>query len=239
MTTPLQIFIAIAIVLLCMLINIYGVRLATMLNNIGVALELVVTVGATAFIAVVAFFISDEHQGIDFLFSTGAAGDSASPYVIVWLTASLGCIFGLLGVEAAADIAEETKNARQIIPRTMFLALGVASTIEFFMYIVFLLVIKDPATLTDSASPIADLFAQQVSPLFSKLVIALALTNILVCVLAIMLVATRLIYALGRDNMLADIAIAQPGVGKTQGADHCGFGDRVRLDRALTLGVGQ
>lgn len=202
MTTPVQIFTAIAVVLLCVLINVYGVTLATMLNNIGVALELVVTIGATAFIGVVAFFISDEHQGINFLFSTGAADASTSPYVIVWLTASLGCIFGLLGVEAAADIAEETKDARRTIPRTMFLALGVASAIEFFMYIVFLLVIKDPATITDSASPIADLFSQQVSPWFSKLVIALALTNILVCVLAIMLVASRLVYALGRDNML-------------------------------------
>lgn len=202
MTTPVQIVVAIAIVLLCVLINVYGVRLATMLNNVGVALELVVTVGATAFIAVVAFFVSDEHQGIDFLFSTGAAGTSSSPYVVVWLTASLGCIFGLLGVEAAADIAEETKDARRTIPRTMFLALGVASAIEFFMYVVFLLVIKDPDSLVESASPIADLFAQQVSPWFSKLVIAMALTNILVCVLAIMLVATRLVYAMGRDNML-------------------------------------
>jgi amino acid transporter len=202
MTTPIQILISIAIVLLCVLINVYGVKLATLLNNIGVALELVVTIGATIFIFVVAFFVSNEHQGIDFLFSTGAAAESPSPYVIVWLTSSLGCIFGLLGVEAAADIAEETKDARRTIPRTMFLALGVASVIEFFMYIVFLLVIKDPATLTDSASPIADLFSQQISPWFSKLVIAVALTNILVCVLANMLVATRLVYALGRDNML-------------------------------------
>ena len=66
MTTPVQIVIAIAIVLLCVVINVYGVRLATLLNNIGVALELVVTVGATAFIAVVAFFVSDEHQEMSF-----------------------------------------------------------------------------------------------------------------------------------------------------------------------------
>ncbi|MCV7420604.1 amino acid permease [Mycobacterium yunnanensis] len=202
MSTSSQILTSMAVVLLCVLINVYGVRLATILNNIGVALELVVTLGATAFIAIVAFFVSNEHQGIGFLFSTGAAGDSSSPYVIVWLTASLGCIFGLLGVESAADVAEETKDARRTIPRTMFLALGVASAIEFFMYVVFLLVIKDPTTLSESASPISDLFAQQVSPWFSKFVIALALTNILVCVLASMLVATRLVYAMGRDNML-------------------------------------
>ncbi|MDQ0727308.1 APC family permease [Microbacterium sp. W4I20] len=202
MTTPIQILISIAIVLLCVLINVYGVRLATLLNNIGVGLELVVTLGATAFILIVAFFVTNEHQSIDFLFSTGGTDEGPSPYVVVWLTSSLGCIFGLLGVEAAADIAEETKNARRTIPRTMFLALGVASVIEFFMYITFLLVIKDPDTLAGSASPIADLFAQQISPWFSKLVVALALTNILVCVLANMLVASRVVYALARDNML-------------------------------------
>lgn len=200
LTTPTQIWISIAVVLACVLINVYGVRLATLLNNIGVALELVVTVGATIVIAIFAFAVSDAHQGVDFLFSKGAAG--TSPYVVVWLTSSLGCIFGLLGVEAAADIAEETKDARRTIPRTMFLALGVAGIVEFFMYIVFLLAIKDPSTIADSASPIADIFAQQISPWFSKMVVAVALTNILVCVLANMLVATRLVYAMGRDNML-------------------------------------
>ncbi|HEY8588668.1 MAG TPA: amino acid permease, partial [Naasia sp.] len=200
MTTPLQIWISVAIVLFCVLINVYGVRLATALNNIGVGLELVVTIGATAFVAIVAFFVSGEHQPIEFLFSAGEA--PVSPYIAVWLTSSLGCIFGLLGVEAAADIAEETKDARRVIPRTMFMALGVSAIVEFFMYVVYLLAIKDPAALAGSASPIADIIGAQVSPLFAKIVVAIAITNILVCVLANMLVATRLMYAMARDNML-------------------------------------
>ena len=199
MTTPIQIWISIAIVLACVLINVYGVKLATLLNNIGVVFELVLTLGATALIAIVAF-ANDSAQPIEFLFSTSPATDT--PYIVIWLTSSLGCIFGLLGVEAAADIAEETKDARRIIPRTMFLALGVSAAIEFFMYIVFLLTIKDPAALEGSASPITEIFAQQLSPWFAKIVVAIALTNILVCVLANMLVATRLVYAMGRDNML-------------------------------------
>ncbi|BDZ46732.1 APC family permease [Naasia aerilata] len=201
MTTPIQILISIVIVLFCVLINTYGVRLATALNNIGVGLELVVTLGATAFVAIVAFFVSGDHQELSFLFSAGDTG-GVSPYIAVWLTSSLGCIFGLLGVEAAADIAEETKDARRVIPRTMFMALGVSAVVEFFMYVVFLLAIKDPASLTGSASPIADIIGAQVSPWFAKIVVAIAITNILVCVLANMLVATRLTYAMARDNML-------------------------------------
>jgi amino acid transporter len=200
LSTAAQIWVCIAIVLLCVVINVYGVRLATVLNNVGVGLELLVTLGATVFIAVVTF-TGDDHQAVGFLFSSNGPGGT-SPYVVLWLTSSLGCIFGLLGVEAAADVAEETKNARRTIPRTMFLALGTAAVIEFFMYIVFLLAIKDPSSLTDSSSPIADIIAQQVSPWFSKVVVAVALTNILVCVLANMLVATRVVFAMGRDNML-------------------------------------
>lgn len=199
-TTAVQIWIAVAVVVACGLINAYGVRLATVLNNIGVGLELVVTLGATLVIAIVAFAVTGEHQSVDFLLSRGSHGES--PYVVAWLTSSLGCIFGLLGVEAAADIAEETRDARRTIPRTMFYALGASAVVEFFMYVVFLLTIRDPAAVADSSSPIADIFAAQVSPWFANAVVAVALTNILVCVLANMLVATRLVYAMGRDNVL-------------------------------------
>ena len=199
-TTATQIWLTVGIVAVCLLINVYGVRLATKLNNAGVALELVVTLGATLFVAVVALLVKNDHQGISFLFTKGEG--IASPYVYAWLTSSLGCIFGLLGVEASADIAEETRDARRIIPRTMLYALGVASAIEFIMYMVFLLAIKDPAATAASSTPIADIMAAQISPTFSKIVVAVALTNILVCVLTNMLVATRLMYSMARDNML-------------------------------------
>ncbi len=200
LTTTSQIWITVAIVLVCVLVNSYGVRLATALNNIGVGLEIVVTVAATLFVAVVALLASSDHQNVEFLFTKGDT--FASPYATAWLTSSLACIFGLLGVEAAADIAEETRDARKVIPRTMLYALGAASAVEFFMYVVYLLAIKDPAQIGASATPIADIMGQQVSSRFADVVIALALTNIFVCVLANMLVATRLLYAMARDNMV-------------------------------------
>ena len=200
LSTGGQVGLTLGIVGICVLINAYGVRLATLLNNIGVAVELVVTLAVTAVIAVVVVFVTNDHQGVSFLFSTGGSG--ASPYVWVWLTSSLGCIFGLLGVEAAADIAEETRDARRVIPRTMLYALGVSSAIEFIMYVVFLVAIPDSAAIESSSSPIADIMSAQLSPVFSKIVVGFALTNILVCVLANMLVATRLLYSMARDNVL-------------------------------------
>lgn len=201
LTQATQIFIAIGVVTICVLINAYRVRLATMINNIGVALELVITVGVTLVVAVVAFTVPGNAQPFSSLFE-GTSPDSQTPYVLAWFAASLGPFFGLVGVEAVADVAEETKSARRVIPRTMFYAFATSCVIEFLMYLVYVLAIKDPGALADSPAPIEEIITQQIGPVFSRIVVAIALTNILVCLLANVLVGTRLLYSLSRDNMM-------------------------------------
>jgi amino acid transporter len=202
MTQTAQILVAIAVVLGCVLINIYGVRFATMVNNIGVSLELLVTIVATAMVAVIAFSAPDNHQPISVLFTGGESGDEDS-YFVAWLAAALGPFFGLIGVESGADVAEETKNARYVVPRTMFYALGASIVIELLMYIVFVLAIRDAdAVAANQAAPIEEIINQQAGPVVTKIVVAVALTNILACLLSNILVATRLTYSMARDNML-------------------------------------
>lgn len=200
MTQTAQILVAIGVMAVCALINLYGVRFATFVNNIGVSLELVVTVGATIMVAVVAFAAPDRHQPLSVLFT---GGSSDGTYVLAWLAASLGPFFGLIGVEAGADVAEETKSARFVIPRTMFYALATSIVIELLMYIVYVLAIRDAAAVeANSAAPIEEIINQQVGPVVTKIVVAVALTNLLACILANILVASRLTYSMARDNML-------------------------------------
>jgi len=202
MSQTAQILVAIGVMAVCMLINLYGVRFATMVNNIGVSLEFVITVGATILVAVIAFSSPENHQSVSVLFTGGTSEDS-TPYVLAWLAASLGPFFGLIGVEASADIAEETVNARKVIPRTMFYALTASIVIEFGMYVVYVLAIKDAAAVeAASAAPIEEIITQQAGPIVSRIVVAVALTNVLACILANILVATRLTYSMARDNML-------------------------------------
>lgn len=202
MTHSLQIMVAIGTVIVCVLINAYSVRLATFINNIGVSLEIIVTVGVTLVVAIIAFALPGSvHQPISSLF-VASSSDGATPYILAWLAASLGPFFGLVGVEAVADVAEETKRARHVIPRTMFYAFAVSCVIEFLMYLVYVLAIKNPAALANSPAPIEEIITQQAGPVFARIVIAVALTNILVCLLANVLVGTRLLYSLSRDNMM-------------------------------------
>ena len=71
------------------------------------------------------------------------------------------------------------------------------------MYVVYVLAIKDQdAVAAASAAPIEEIITQQVGPVISKIVVAVALTNVLACILANILVATRLTYSMARDNML-------------------------------------
>ena len=78
MSQTAQIMIAIAVVAVCVFINIYGVRFATMVNNIGVSLELVVTLGATLLVAVLAFSAPEHHQPISVLFTGGEPPTTAA-----------------------------------------------------------------------------------------------------------------------------------------------------------------
>ena len=199
MSQSAQILLAIGVVFLCVLINIYGVRFATMVNNIGVSLELVITVGATALVAIIAFSAPEHHQPISVLFTGGESGDKNS-YMLAWLAAALGPFFGLIGVESGADVAEETKNARYVVPKTMFYALVTSIVIELLMYIVYVLAIRDgDAVEANAAAPIEEIINQQAGSVVTKIVV---LTNILACLLANILVATRLTYSMARDNML-------------------------------------
>ena len=202
MSQTAQILLAIGVMAVCMLVNLYGVRFATMVNNIGVSLELVITVGATIVVAIVAFSSPANHQPVSVLF-TGGTSEGHSAYIWAWLAASLGPFFGLIGVEASADVAEETVGARHVIPRTMFYALATSIVIEFLMYVVYVLAIKDQDAVAAAASaPIEEIITQQVGPVVTKIVVAVALTNIMACILANILVATRLTYSMARDNML-------------------------------------
>jgi len=202
MSQTAQILVAIGVMAVCVVVNLYGVRFATMVNNIGVSLELIVTVGATILVAIVAFSAPENHQPISVLF-TGGTSDQHSAYILAWLAASLGPFFGLIGVEASADVAEETVGARHVIPRTMFYALTTSIIIEFLMYVVYVLAIKDQdAVAAASSAPIEEIITQQVGPVATRIVVAVALTNIMACILANILVATRLTYSMARDNML-------------------------------------
>jgi amino acid transporter len=199
-TTGNQVWLTVAFMALVVLVNVVGVRVATRLNNVGVGIELLVTLGGTLVVAVAALVVSQAPNGVGFLFTRGVVEES--PFVFAWFTAVLVGLFGLIGAEAAADVAEETKDTRRTVPRTMMLAFGAAATIEFLMYTVFLLATPDVGVASASATPLTYIVQAHLGAVVTDVFVALALTNLFACALANMLVVTRLVFSMARDNML-------------------------------------
>jgi len=200
LSVPGTVALTVVILAVAAAVNVLGVRVVTRLNNLGVTLELIVALGGTVAIAAAAFFISHNAQPFSFLFSRGVVpGDG---FGLAWLTSTVTGLFGLIGVEASADISEETKRATSTVPRMMFLALGTACVVEFIMYGISLLAIQDVAKATASPAPLIYVMQTQLGPVFTDVFIAFALTNLLLCVLANLLVAGRLIFSMGRDDIL-------------------------------------
>ncbi|MGN6161909.1 MAG: APC family permease [Marmoricola sp.] len=200
LSVPGTVALTIVILAVAAAVNVLGVRVVTRLNNMGVTLELIVALGGTMAIAVAAFFINHNAQPFSLLFSRGVLPSDG--FGFAWITSTVTGLFGLIGVEASADISEETKKATSTVPRMMFLALGTACVVEFIMYGISLLAIQDFATATESPAPLIYVMQTQLGPVFTDVFIAFALTNLLLCVLANLLVAGRLIFSMGRDHML-------------------------------------
>jgi len=199
MTTGRQELITIGIMILVMVINIVGVKLASRINNVGAMTEIVSTVVLTVVIAVVALFIKKSPNPGSFLFQRGHA---ASPFIWAWVTSSLVGLWGLLGAESAADVAEETKDTRHVIPRVMFLGFGVACIIEFAMSLAFTYATPNLVATAGSATPLTYITQHYLGTAVTKVFLATVVIAMFACSLANMLATTRLTFSMARDNML-------------------------------------
>ncbi len=122
----------------------------------------------------------------------------------------------------------------------MFYALATSIVIELLMYIVYVLAIKDAAAVeANAAAPIEEIINQQAGPVVTKIVVAVALTNILACLLANILVATRLTYSMARDNMLPFSHVWRHVSRDQPHADLRGARTRLPVDGAAALRAGQ
>lgn len=202
--TPRQIqALSIGCTIVVAVLNIIGVRLATRINNIGASIELVGTIilGIVLIAGLLTFFGHTEGPAI-LTDTTPLAGGSITVTSIA--LAALLPVYVLLGWEGAADLAEETLNPRKSAPRAMFRAVIVSGIIGFVIFALLGMALPDsPASfLTGPENPVLHLISEQLGPFARALMIVVAFASIFACLIANMAVATRMTFALSRDNML-------------------------------------
>jgi amino acid transporter len=189
--------------LLVCLLNVFGVRIASIVNNIGASIELVGTVLLGIVLAAGVLFAFGHTEGLAILTDTTTVSGDPITLSAVALAALLP-VYVLLGWEGAADLAEETTDPRRTAPRAMIRAVAVSGAMGLLIFALLAMALPSaPSTfLSDPANPVLHLVGVQVGGFARALMVVVAFASLFACLIANMAVATRMTFALSRDRML-------------------------------------
>ena len=120
------------------------------------------------------------------------------------MLSSLLPVFTLLGWEGAADLSEETHDPRRTTPLAMIRANYTSMGFAFFVVVAFAIAIPAgiKAMLAQPKSPLLYIFQVHFGGVAEDVLAICVFGAVFSCMLANMVVATRLGFALARDNML-------------------------------------
>ncbi len=221
---PTAVFIAVVSIIIGTAINIAGVRLVSIINNIGVAAEII---GMFGFALILLLF--NNHQPLSFLF-TGPHNDlqaavpatattpavPATPwtpglgfgYFGAFAAALFMSLFVIYGFDTAGTLGEETRDPQTNAPRGVLWSIG----LSFFAGVLFLggtlLSIKDYTKIegiAQGANPLQALptiIIDALGTFWGNVYLFVVLVAVCVCTLAIQSATIRLMFSMGRDGRL-------------------------------------
>jgi amino acid transporter len=213
------------------IINIVSIRAVSAVNNIGVFFEIASSVFAAALLFFGAIFFFHHDAGFHILISTQRTSSGSLWYGFV--LAALLPLYCFIGWEGAADLAEETNDPRSVTPFAMIRANYVSVGASLFMIIGFLIAIPHGigALLGQPKNPLIYIFQSHFGAVAAGILQVMVFMAIFSCVLANMVVATRLTFALSRDKMLPGSGL----LGRVNATTHTPVGSIVLV---AVVGIG-
>ena len=200
-------FIALSALVITTIINAFGVRLVAILNNIGVATEIL---GMLVFAVILLIFAN--HQSPSVLFQTfGAEQGNNGNVFATFMLGFFMSIFILYGFDTAGTFGEETVDAGRQAPRGLLSAVWLSGAVGVVFLLGVILSLKDiPATMAaglGGAFPIGTTIQDNFSGVsfgitFGQLYLVVILVSVCVCTLAIHGAASRMMFSMSRDRRL-------------------------------------
>lgn len=194
-------FIAVALLVVAFLINIVSVQLAARVNTVAVVTEII----GTVVLAVVLFFLwvakaKPTDHGWGFLGTTTAHPGQSTLYAIV--LASLIGVYTIVGFEAAADMSEETVDARRTVPRAIILSVVIAGVLGMITLIGFTVAIPNLGDIQKSPVPLAEISAHWLGLPLTGIFLIIVVFSMFALTVVAAAASARLLFAMARDNML-------------------------------------
>jgi len=192
------------IILIQMLLIVFSTLWSTRVNSAAVGTELVGIIGLTLLLVIVGAVRGLLHA--DHVFSTGTVASagwltlgkltSAGPFMLAFL---LGA-FTIVGFEAAANLAEETREAHRVVPTAMWTSVVLSGVVGFVFLVVLNLASGNISALTASSTPVADIVTQTLGQIVGDIFLIFVTFSIFACGLVIFITITRLTWAMSRDE---------------------------------------
>jgi amino acid transporter len=191
------VFATVATLVAAALINHYGIKLASLVNDVSVIAEILGSVVIGLLLLGIA--LARKTHSLSFLF-TYPPQPSFGAYFQTFLTASLMSVWTLGGFEAAANVAEETHLPEKRIPMAILLSEVLAVVFGLLVLVGFTLAVPSVEVASHHPTPLLYIIGSY----FPKYVVvgALLLVSVAIfaCVLANLTTITRLIWAMARDG---------------------------------------
>jgi len=194
-TTGTAVVISIITTVVAAIIMATSVRVVSILNSIGVVLELAVLLVAAIGL------LFHQHQSVSVLGNTGGVQGHGS-YLWPFLVVVALVVTQLVGFETAGAFAEETSRAR-IKPSQAIIA-GLAGTAIILFIFDFALLLAIPGVKSAMADPslIPDVLTSALGSGFAKLFLAGALVAVFSTAIATLATIVRMIYGMARNEQL-------------------------------------
>jgi urea carboxylase system permease len=210
---PSAVFIALVSIIIGTIINVAGVRLVSIINNIGVVAEII---GMIGFALVLLIFFN--HQPLSFLF-TGSPVSSASlggqwtpgfgdTYFGAFAAALFMSLFVIYGFDTAGTLGEETRDPQRNAPRGVLWAIGLSAIAGILFLGGTILSIKSLNHIESIASganftqALPAVIQDALGTSWGNVYLGVVFIAVCVCTLAIQSATIRLMFSMGRDGRL-------------------------------------
>lgn len=193
------------VVYLCILLvhaalNLFGVRLVSVLNSVSVWWHF----AGVALIVAVLVLVPSHHQSASFVFGhfTNDTGWSSPLYVV--MIGLLLAQYTFSGYDASAHLSEETTGAEVSAARGIIRAIGWSWAAGFVLLAGLTFAIQDYAGTVDSHTgvPPAQIFLDSLGLTGAKLLLLIVIGAQLFCGNAEVAAASRMVFAFSRDGAL-------------------------------------
>ena len=207
--TTMFTFISLGTLVITSVINAFGVRLLSLLNNIGVGTEIL---GMVVF-ALILLFLANHNSPSVLLDTAGSEQATGGSYLPAFALGMFMALFVVYGFDTAGTFGEETVDAGRQAPRGVLWSVAISGIVgTIFLLAVILAIPSIPDAMKEGQAggfPIAttiqttltyDIAGTGVT--VGEVYLFVILVSVFVCTLAIQGAATRMMFSMSRDRHL-------------------------------------